>query len=46
MCWIGRVAFAAEVLQNPLDDGCILDARDHPKLPAAAAAGLDVDKAN
>jgi hypothetical protein len=38
-----RLAVAPEVLENPLDDGRILDARDHPQLPATAAAGLDVD---
>ena len=43
---IGRLAVAAEVPQYPLDDGCILDARDHPQLPAAASADLDVDKVN
>lgn len=34
---------AAEVVENPLDDLRILDARDHPQLPAAAFASLDVD---
>ena len=33
----------AEMFQNPLDDGGFLDAGDHPPLPAALAAGLDVD---
>jgi hypothetical protein len=31
--WIGRIdrlAVAAEVFENPLGDGRILDARDHP----------------
>ena len=46
MCRIGRVTFATEVLQYPLDDGCIFDARDYLQLPAAALAGLDVDKVN
>jgi hypothetical protein len=41
---IGRRYIASEVLQYPLDDGWILDARNHPQLPAAASADLDVDR--
>ena len=33
----------AEMVQNPLDDGGLLNAGDHPQLPAALAAGLNVD---
>jgi hypothetical protein len=33
----------AEMVQNPLDDYGFLDAGDHPQLPAALAAGLNVD---
>ena len=44
MVRIGRLGMASEVLQNPLDDGRILDARDHLELPAAAPADLDVDR--
>ena len=36
----------AEMVQNPLDDGGLLDAGDHPQLPAAVLAGLNVDKVN
>ena len=43
---LGRLAVAAEVPRYPLDDGRILDARDHLQLPAAASADLDVDKVN
>jgi hypothetical protein len=43
MGWIGRLTGAAKVRQYPLDDGRILDARDHLELPAAAPADLDVD---
>ena len=43
MCRIDRLAVAAEVLENPLNRCLLLDARDHPELPAAAPAGLDVD---
>jgi hypothetical protein len=41
--WIKRVCIASEVLENPFDDGRILNARDHLKLPAAAPADLNVD---
>ena len=34
---IDRLLVAAEVLQNPLDHGRLLDARDHPQLPPGAA---------
>ena len=40
---IERLAHAAEVIENPLDDGGLLDARNHPKLAAAAPVGFDVD---
>jgi hypothetical protein len=33
----------AEMVQNPLDDCGFLDAGDHPQLPAALSAGLNVD---
>jgi hypothetical protein len=39
-----RADDAARVLENPLDDGWILDARDHPQLPATTPADLDVDR--
>jgi hypothetical protein len=42
--WICRLTGATKVLQYPLDDGQILDARDHLELPAAAPADLDVDR--
>jgi hypothetical protein len=32
------------VRQNPLDERRVLDAHDHPQLPAAAPAALDVDR--
>jgi hypothetical protein len=40
---IDRLAVAAEVFKNPLNRGLLLDAGDHPELPAAAPAGLNVD---
>ena len=40
---IGRLTGATKLRQYPLDDGRILDARDHLELPAAAPADLDVD---
>jgi hypothetical protein len=40
---IGRLAVAAEVLENPLNRCWLFDARDHPQLPATAPADLDVD---
>jgi hypothetical protein len=39
---IDERSVAAEVLENPLDRGGLLDARDHPQLPATAPADLDV----
>jgi hypothetical protein len=44
MSGIDRLAVAAEVLENPLDHGRFLDARDHPQLPAAPPADRDVDR--
>ena len=43
ICRIGRLCIAAEVPENPFDDGRILNARDHLKLPAAAPADLNID---
>jgi hypothetical protein len=40
---IDRFAVAAEVRQNPLNRCWPFDAGDHPQLPAAASADLDVD---
>ena len=40
---IDRHGLPAKVFENPLDDGGFLDAGDHPQLPAALPAGLDVD---
>jgi hypothetical protein len=40
---IDRLGIVTQVLKNPLDHGRLLDARDHPQLPAAAPAGLDID---
>ena len=42
ICRIGRLGIASEVLQYPLDDGRLLDARDHLELAAGAPADLDV----
>jgi len=33
----------AEMVQNPLDDCGLLNAGDHPQLPTALLAGLDVN---
>ena len=33
----------AEMVQNPLDDCGLLNAGDHPQLPAALSAGLDIN---
>ena len=44
VCRIGRLRIAAEMFQNPFDDGWVLDAGDHLELPAAAPADLDVDR--
>ena len=41
---IGRLRIASEVRQYPFNDGRILDAGDDLELPAAAPAGLDVDR--
>ena len=40
---IERLGIEAQVPENPLDHGRLLDARDHLELPAAAPADLDVD---
>ena len=44
VCRIGRLRITAEMFQNPIDDGWVLDAGDHLELPAAAPADLDVDR--
>jgi hypothetical protein len=41
---IGRLAVAAEMLENPFDDGWILDAGNDLELPATTTAHLDVDR--
>ena len=38
-----RLGHSAEVIENPRDDGRLLDAPNHAKLAAAAVAGFDVD---
>jgi hypothetical protein len=43
---IDRPGVPAEVLENPLNECRILDARDHPQPTAAVPAHLDVDKVN
>src|SRR5690606_31485636 len=43
VCSIDGRCIAAEVLKNPLNYGRILDAGDHPELPAATSANLYVD---
>jgi hypothetical protein len=47
---LSRLTVTGKVFQNPLNDRRLLDSgkrsdavRDHPQLPAAAAAGLDVN---
>ena len=40
---IDRLRSVAEMVQNPLDDCGLLNAGDHPQLPAALSAGLNVD---
>ena len=40
---IGGASAAIEVPENPPDDLRILDAGNHPQLPAAVPAGLNVD---
>ena len=42
-CSIDGRCIAAEVLKNPLNHGRILDAGNHPELPAATSANLYVD---
>jgi len=44
VCSIDGRCIAAEVLKNPLNHGRILDAGDHPQLPATAPTDLDVDR--
>ena len=46
MCRIDGLGSVAEMVQDPLDDGGLLNAGDHPQLPAALLAGLNVDKVN
>lgn len=43
---IDSLRSVAEMVQNPLDDCGLLNAGDHPQLPAALSAGLNVDKVN
>ena len=40
---IGGLRSVTEMVQNPLDDCGLLNAGDHPQLPAALSAGLNVD---
>src|SRR5690606_8119180 len=42
-CSIDGRCIAAEVLKKPLNHGRILDAGDHPQLPAATSANLYVE---
>ena len=42
MCRIDGLRRMAEMIQNPLDHCGFLDAGDHPQLPAALSAGLNV----
>src|SRR5690606_23913760 len=42
-CSIDGRCIAAEVLKNPLNHGRILDAGDHPELPAATSSNLYAD---
>ena len=44
MCRIDGRGSVAEMFQNPLDDCGLLNAGDHPQLPAAVSAGLNVDR--
>jgi hypothetical protein len=44
MCRIDGLGGAAKVLENPINRGLLLDARKHTQPPAAAPAGLDVDR--
>ncbi len=41
---IGRFVVVPKVLENPLDDGSLLDARDHLKLTATMLAGLNINR--
>ena len=41
MCRIDGLRSMAEMFKNPLDDCGLLNAGDHPQLPAALSAGLD-----
>ena len=43
MCRIDGLRSMAEMFKNPLDDGGLLNAGDHPQLPAALSAGLDIN---
>ena len=38
---IDRLRRVAEMVQNPLEDGGLFNAGDHPQLPAALSAGLN-----
>ena len=40
---IDRLRRVAEMVQNPLDDGGLFNAGDHPQLPAALSAGVNVN---
>jgi hypothetical protein len=42
VCRIDGRCIPAEVLKNPLDHGRLLDAGDHPQLPVAALAELNI----
>ena len=43
MCRIDGLGITAEVPENPLDDGGLFNAGDHPQLPAALSAGVNVN---
>jgi len=43
---IDRLTLTSQVAENPLERRLLLDAGDHPQLPAAAPADLDVDSKN
>ena len=43
MCRIDRLRSMTEMFKNPLDDCGLLNAGDHPQLPAALSAGLDIN---
>jgi hypothetical protein len=38
-----RLVLVSEMLEYPLDYGGFLNARNHPKLPAAASAAVNLD---